>query len=154
DRLRDEPGSTRLLLYVDQWEELYTQAAPREVKTDEDRQRAADAKLFIDLVLEAAVKSPCTVVLSARSDFYPDLQNHDGLRSAVQENQVSLGAMNEAELRAIIEEPPKALGASVDKKLTERLIRDIGVDPGSGRSDEYDIGKLPLLEYALEQAWA
>jgi hypothetical protein len=24
----------------------------------------------------------------------------------------------------------------------------------SGRSDEYDIGKLPLLEYALEQAWA
>ena len=24
----------------------------------------------------------------------------------------------------------------------------------SGRQDEYDIGKLPLLEYALEQAWA
>ena len=62
--------------------------------------------------------------------------------------------MNEAELRAVIEGPPKALGASVDQKLTEKLIRDIGLDPASGRSDEYDIGKLPLLEYALEQAWA
>jgi TIR domain len=153
DRLRNDPGSTRLLLYVDQWEELYTLAAPREPKTDEERARAADAKLFIDLVLEAAARSDCTVVLSARSDFYPDIQNHDGLRVAVQESQVSLGTMNEAELRAVIEGPCKALGVSVDKKLTEKLIRDIGLDPASGRSDEYDIGKLPLLEYALEQAW-
>ena len=36
DRLRNETGSTRLLLYVDQWEELYTLAAPRET---EDRRR-------------------------------------------------------------------------------------------------------------------
>jgi len=154
DRLRKESGSTRLLLYVDQWEELYTLATPREIKTDEDRARAADAKLFVDLVLDAAASSPCTLVLSVRSDFYPDLQTHDGLRIAVQESQVSLGTMNEAELRDVIEGPPKALGASVEPELTKKLIRDIGLDPASSRSDEYDIGKLPLLEYALEQAWA
>ena len=153
-RLNQDKGSTRILLYVDQWEELYTQALRREVKKDEDPlQPAKDVKLFIDLVLEAAAKSACTLVLSARSDFYPDIQNHDGLRVAVQESQVSLGTMNEAELRAVVEGPAKALGASVDKKLTEKLIRDIGLDPASGQSDEYDIGKLPLLEYALEQAW-
>ena len=154
NRLQRDAGSTRLLLYVDQWEELYTLAAPREIKTDADRARAADAKLFIDLVLDAAASSPCTLVLSVRSDFYPDLQTHDGLRVAVQESQVSLGTMNEAELRDVIEGPPKAIGASVDPELTKKLIRDIGLDPASGRSDEYDIGKLPLLEYALEQAWA
>jgi hypothetical protein len=154
DRLRNEPGSTRLLLYVDQWEELYTLATPREPKTEEERSRAADVGLFIDLVLEAAAKSPCTMVLSARSDFYPDIQNHNDLRIAVQNSQVSLGTMNKEELEGVIEGPPKALGASVDKNLTEKLIRDIGLDPASGRSDEYDIGKLPLLEYALEQAWA
>jgi TIR domain len=154
-RLNQEKGSTRILLYVDQWEELYTQARRRELKKDEDPlQPAKDVKLFIDLVLEAAAKSPCTLVLSVRSDFYPDLQNHDGLRVAVQENQVSLGTMNGLELQAVIEGPPKALGASVDSKLTEKLIRDIGLDPASSGSDEYDIGKLPLLEYALEQAWA
>ena len=153
-RLNQDKGSTRILLYVDQWEELYTQAQRREVEENEDpSQPAQDVKLFTDLVLGAAAKSPCTLVLSARSDFYPDIQNHDGLRAAVQESQVSLGTMNEAELRAVIEGPPGRLGASVDKKLTERLIRDIGLDPASGRSDEYDIGKLPLLEYALEQAW-
>ena len=154
DRLRDDPGSTRLLLYVDQWEELYTLATPREINSDEDRARGADAKLFIDLVLEDAATSQCMLVLSARSDFYPDLQNHDGLRVAVQESQVSLGTMNEAELRDVIEGPPKALGASVDPELAKKLIRDIGLDPASGCNDEYDIGKLPLLEYALEQAWA
>ena len=154
DRLQNETGSTRLLLYVDQWEELYTLAAPREPKSEEEKARAADVRLFIDLVLEAAAKSPCTLVLSVRSDFYPDVQNHNDLRIAVQETQVSLGTMNEAELRAVIEGPPKALGASVDPELTKKLIRDIGLDPASGRSDEYDIGKLPLLEYALEQAWA
>jgi hypothetical protein len=102
DRLRKESGSTRLLLYVDQWEELYTLAAPREIKTDAYRASAADAKLFVELVLDAAASSPCTLVLSVRSDFYPDLQTHDGLRVAVQEIQVSLGAMNEAELRDVI----------------------------------------------------
>jgi hypothetical protein len=154
DRLRDDPGSTRLLLYVDQWEELYTLATLREIKSDEDRERAADVRLFIDLVLEAAAKSPCTMALSARSDFYPDIQSHDSLRIAVQNSQVSLGTMNKEELEAVIEGPPKALGASVNNKLTEKLIRDIGLDPASGTSDGYDIGKLPLLEYALEQAWA
>ena len=38
--------------------------------------------------------------------------------------------------------------------LTARLIRDIGLDVTVGRDDQYDIGKLPLLEYALGQAWA
>jgi WD40 repeat protein len=154
DRLRLETGSTRLLLYVDQWEELYTQATSRWVKSDDDRRRAADAKLFVDLMLEAAATSACTLVLSVRSDFYPDIQRHDGLRVAVQESQVSLGTMNGAELRDVIEGPSRALGASVDAELTKKLSRDIGLDPASGRSDEYDIGKLPLLEYAFEQAWA
>jgi WD40 repeat protein len=153
-RLTQDKGSTRVLLYVDQWEELYTLGLRREMKIGEDpSQPAKDVKLFIDLVLEAAAKSPSILVLSARSDFYPDIQDHDALRIAVQESQVSLGTMNQPELRAVIEGPPKMLGASVDPNLTEKLIRDIGFDPASGRGDEYDIGKLPLLEYALEQAW-
>jgi WD40 repeat protein len=89
-----------------------------------------------------------------RSDFYADIQNHDGLRAAVQDSQVSLGPMNEEELRAVIEGPAMAIGAKVDSSLTKRLIRDIGLDPTSEQHDQYDIGKLPLLEYTLEQAWA
>ena len=46
DQLQKDKGSTRVLLYIDQWEELYTQATPREIKNDEDRNRAADATLL------------------------------------------------------------------------------------------------------------
>ena len=153
DRIKEDHGTTRLLLYVDQWEELYTQAQKREVQTEEDKARAADARLFVDLVLDAAAKAPCTLVLSVRSDFYPDLQTHDALRAAVQDCQVSLGPMTADELTAAIEGPAKAVGGSVEPELTGRLLRDIGLDPSDRRDDQYDIGKLPLLEYALEQAW-
>ena len=40
------------------------------------------------------------------------------------------------------------MGAHVDADLTDGLLRDIGLDATSGRQDDYDIGKLPLLEYA------
>ena len=154
DRLKDDPGTTRLLLYVDQWEELYTQAQPREPKSDEDKARTADARLFTDLVLDAAAISSCTLVLSVRSDFYPDLQTHDRLRAAVQHCQVSLGPMTKAELTAAIEGPAKALGGSVEPELIKKLLRDIGLDPANPGADHYDIGKLPLLEHSLDQAWA
>ena len=154
DRLKDDPGTTRLLLYVDQWEELYTQAQPRDPKTAEDQARAADARLFVDLALDAAANSPCTLVLGVRSDFYPDLQTHDRLRTAVQDCQVSLGPMTKSELTAAIEGPAKVVGGSVEPELTRKLLRDIGLDPADPGADHYDIGKLPLLEYALEQAWA
>jgi hypothetical protein len=151
--LQAEKGSTRLLLYVDQWEELYTQAQPREIKSEDDRRRARDAKLFVDLLLDAAASAPCTLVLSVRSDFYPDIQNHDALRAAVQDGQVSLGPMSEPELRAAIEGPARAVEARVHRDLTAKLIRDIGLDVSAGQRGQYDIGKLPLLEHALEQAW-
>ena len=96
DRLQADQGSTRLLLYVDQWEELYTQAQPREAESAEDQRRIEDARRFIDLLLDAAATAPCTLVLSVRSDFYPDLQSHDRLRAAVQDGQVSLGPMSAA----------------------------------------------------------
>ena len=136
DRLKDDPGTTRLLLYVDQWEELYTQSQPRELRTEEERSRAADARLFVDLVLEAAANAPCTLVLSVRSDFYPDIQAHDVLRAAVQECQVSLGPMTTVDLTAAIEGPAKAVGGSVDPELTKRLLCDIGLHVSGGRNDQ------------------
>src|SRR5262245_3919178 len=61
--------------------------------------------------------------------------------------------MSGAELKAAIEGPARAVGGQVHPDLTARLIRDIGLDMTAPQRDQYDIGKLPLLEYALEQAW-
>ena len=75
----DERGTERLLLYVDQWEELYTQAL-RQSGATRRGQAEADVTRFIDLVLDATRTSPCTVVLTVRADFYGELLRHGPAR--------------------------------------------------------------------------
>src|SRR5215470_7112141 len=58
-----EGGPDRLLLYIDQWEELYAQA-PSSSDKDRAAQHAADVNRFIDLLLTAARTAPVTVVAS------------------------------------------------------------------------------------------
>ena len=50
-----------------------------------------DVERFIDLVLDAARASPCTVLLTVRADFYGDLLRHGGLATAVPPGLVDLG---------------------------------------------------------------
>ena len=56
--LERQPGTERVLLVIDQAEELFTSV------DTEQRQR------FIDLILEACAAAPLTVVLTLRGDFY------------------------------------------------------------------------------------
>jgi hypothetical protein len=72
---QSEGKPDRLLLYIDQWEELYTQI---QSGSDKNRavQHAADVKRFIDLLLTAAQISPVTVVGTVRADFFDPLRFH------------------------------------------------------------------------------
>jgi hypothetical protein len=72
----------RLLLYIDQWEELYAQAPP---SSDKERaaQHAADVNRFIDLLLTAARTAPVAVVATVRADFYDPLIAHQGDQNSV-----------------------------------------------------------------------
>jgi energy-coupling factor transporter ATP-binding protein EcfA2 len=65
----------RLLLYIDQWEELYAQAPP---SSDKERaaQHAGDVNRFIDLLLTASRTAPVAVVGTVRADFYDPLHHH------------------------------------------------------------------------------
>src|SRR5215475_5297192 len=118
----DERGTDRLLLYDDQWEELYTQALHQSPRTPE--QAAADVVRFIDLLLDATRTSPCTVVFTVRADFYGELLKHDRLAAAIQE-------------------PATAVGLTVDPPLLAELLDEVC----------NDLGKLPLLAYALKETW-
>ena len=137
----DERGTDRLLLYVDQWEELYTQALHHPAA---DRaQPAADVARFIDLLLAAARTSPCTVVLTARADFYADLLRHEALAAAVPPGLVNLGPLSRADLARTIGQPASTVGLAVDGPLVEVMLDAVAED----------LGKLPLLEYALKETW-
>src|SRR5262249_34143933 len=83
----------RLLLYIDQWEELYAQASS---STDKERaiQQAADVNRFIDLLLTASRSTPVAVVGTVRADFYDPLIGHQEIKSLLPTRQVLLGKIS------------------------------------------------------------
>ena len=136
-----ERGTERLLLHVDQWEELYTQALRQSASTP--KQAEADVTQFIDLLLDAAQTSPCAVVSTVRADFYAEFLKHGPLATAVPPGQVNLGPMRREALAAAIQEPAQQVGLTVDSVLLDELLDEVCDD----------LGKLPLLEYALKETW-
>ena len=134
----------RLLLYIDQWEELYAQA-PSSSDKERAAQHAADVNRFIDLLLNAARTAPVTVVATVRADFYDPLIGHQEIRSLLPTRQVLLGSMSRSELERTIVEPAKKVGLAFDPPgLVQRILDEAGEDEGM----------LPLLQYALKESWA
>jgi WD40 repeat protein/energy-coupling factor transporter ATP-binding protein EcfA2 len=134
----------RLLLYIDQWEELYTQAP-----ASTDRERAAkhdtDVNRFIDLLLTAVRSAaPVTVVGTVRADFYDPLIGHEQIKALLPTCQVLLGKMLGSDLEQTIVEPAKKVGLTFNPPdLVQRILDEAGEDEGM----------LPLLQYALKETW-
>jgi energy-coupling factor transporter ATP-binding protein EcfA2 len=134
----------RLLLYIDQWEELYAQA-PLPVDQVRFDNHAADVNRFVDLLLNAARSDRVRVVGSVRADFYDPLIAHPGIKALFPQRQVLLVAMKRDELRQTIVEPAKKVGLAFDPPdLVEQILNDAGEDEGM----------LPLLQFALRETWS
>jgi WD40 repeat protein/energy-coupling factor transporter ATP-binding protein EcfA2 len=141
---RAEGGPDRLLLYVDQWEELYAQAPPSSDEKSVAR-HAADRNRFIDLLLTASRTAPVVVVGTVRADFYDPLISHHEIKSLLPTRQVLLGKMLRSELERTIIEPARKVGLTFDPpSLVQRILDEAGEDEGM----------LPLLQYALKESWA
>ncbi|MBK8045846.1 MAG: hypothetical protein IPK16_01120 [Anaerolineales bacterium] len=127
----------RLLLIVDQLEELYTQCR--------DPQTQAT---FIDLLLPETGKQSLqipglSIVIAMRVDFLSTALQSRKLADAFQDHTVVLGPMNRTEMQRAIEQPARQRGVAFEPGLVERLLDDVGNEPGS----------LPLLQFALAQLW-
>lgn len=129
--LEKQPGTDRLLLVVDQWEELYTLA--------EERQ----AQPFIEALLRTTAVSPLDVVLTLRGDFTGRALSHRPLADRLQDADVKLGPMNREELRRAVVEPACGVGLTYQPGLAKRILDDVGDEPGN----------LPLLEFVLKGLW-
>jgi len=133
----------RVLLVVDQFEELFTQCA------DEAQRRA-----FITALHAAATaghrpdQPPALVVLGVRADFEARCADYPELAAAVQDRYL-VTAMTERQLRLAITEPAKKADSKVDDDLVEVLLGEVRTrQPGTSGA-----GMLPLLSHALDQAW-
>lgn len=126
-------GEGRLLVVVDQLEELFTTAA-------------GDAVEFIAAMAEVAARPGVCVVYGMRSDFYNQAIALPQLAEALQQESVVVGAMTEDELRAAIVRPAQRAGVAIEDGLVELLLRDFRPADSGG-------GALPLLSHVLHATW-
>jgi energy-coupling factor transporter ATP-binding protein EcfA2 len=127
---RAEGKPDRLLLYVDQWEELYAQT-PSISDKERATQHAADVNRFIDLLLTAAKTAPVAVVATVRADFYDPLIGHEEIKALLPTRQVLLGKMLRSELESTIVGPARKVGLAFDPpNLVQRILDEAGEDEG------------------------
>ena len=127
--LAAQPGARRLLLIVDQFEELFTRAR-------------ANVEVFQEALLRLVEIPECFVVLTVRADFYPDLMASP-LWPAIQAHRAEVLPLNQDGLRQAIVRPAEDVGVFVDPALVERLIDDAAGEPGI----------LPFVQETLVLLW-
>jgi WD40 repeat protein/basic membrane lipoprotein Med (substrate-binding protein (PBP1-ABC) superfamily) len=125
----------RLLLIVDQFEELFTLCW-------DENERAA----FIGNLVTAAGgegDGPTVVVIALRADFYAHCSQYPELRQLLAQHQEYIGPMSSEELRRAIEEPADQADWEFQPGLVDLILHDAQGEPGS----------LPLLSHALLETW-
>jgi len=134
----------RLVLVVDQFEELFTQCS------DEGQRRA-----FITALHAAATaghgpdQAPAAlVVLGVRADFEARCADYPQLAGPVQDRYL-VTSMTERQLQMAITEPAKKAGSKVDDDLVGVLLAEVR----NGQPGTSGAGVLPLLSHTLDQAW-
>ncbi|WP_437670486.1 nSTAND1 domain-containing NTPase [Sorangium sp. So ce131] len=139
-RLSALPGDPRLLLVVDELEELFTRA--------EDR---AEADAFVAALVHAA-SAPgdrVRVVLTLRSNFLAQyLELHPELAKAP---LVPIPPMSDAQLLEVTVGPAERVGLRFEEGLVDALLASL--HEGAAAAAHGAGAKLPLLEFALEALW-
>jgi WD40 repeat protein len=128
------PANSRLLLAVDQLEELFTACRS-------DAERAG----FVDTLARAAADPDgrAVVVVAVRADFYGRFAGYPAIAELLGANHVLVAPMQASELRRVVELPARRVGLLVEPELADALVDDVEGEPGA----------LPLLSTALLELW-
>jgi WD40 repeat protein len=123
----------RLVLVVDQFEEVFTLAPVEE--------RGAFIRLLHDAATLPAGRT--VVVLAMRVDFLQRAALEADLRALLDGPRLLVGPMDPLALRRAIEEPAHSCGLELEPGLVGAILGEITERPGS----------LPLLEHLLLEIW-
>ncbi len=126
-------GEGRLVLVVDQLEEIFT------LCKDEEQRESFAARL----VSLAADPEHHAVVLGLRGDFYGHCAAYPELAELLAENHVLVGPLTPDELRRAVELPARRVGVRAESALVTKLVEEVSDEPGA----------LPLLSTALVELW-
>jgi WD40 repeat protein/DNA-binding SARP family transcriptional activator len=124
----------RLLLVVDQFEEVFT--------TCRDE---AERATFLAALTEAAQATDghATIVMALRADYYGHCAAYPDLAGLLAANHILVGPMDPDELQRAIELPARRAGLHLEAGLADTMIAAVAEEPGG----------LPLLSCALLESW-
>ncbi|WP_352852410.1 hypothetical protein [Mesorhizobium sp. M0895] len=127
---------SRLIIVVDQFEELFTECEDSVART-----------AFLENLAVAASASDrlVSIVLTLRSDFTAAVQTPISFANAIVKNRLMVRSMDRDELRSAIEDPTRLVCPPCPwpAALVDNLISQ-----AEGRA-----GALPLLQFALQRLW-
>jgi tetratricopeptide (TPR) repeat protein len=132
--LKKQSGTNRVLIVIDQFEELYT------LSSDEKARRR-----FLDELLAASSSagSKAHITLTLRGDFVGNALAYRPLSDRLQDAQINLGPMTREELECAIRKPAEKIELEFEPGLVKRILNDVRDEPGN----------LPLLEFVLKELW-
>jgi hypothetical protein len=129
--LPDEPGG-QLLLFIDQFEELYTLVENEKLR-----------RHFVDSLLVALNEpgSPLHLVITLRADFYDRPLRHQALGELLKQHTELVLPLKPGELEEVVRVPAERVGVVLEPGLLAAITAGAAEQPGY----------LPLLQYALTE---
>jgi len=139
----------RLILVVDQFEELFI--AGEDADVDAAERRAFVTALHAAATFPAGPRRlpPALVVASVRADYLGRLIAYPPLKAALDAGLFTVGPMSEAELRLAVTGPAAEAGLVVEPAVVETVIAELRDEGGGGLG----IGVLPLMSQAMAATW-
>lgn len=139
----------RLVLVVDQFEELFT-------LTDDPDDAQACRQVYIDALVAIATADSATgqppglVLLAVRGDFLDRCAVYPDLVPVLQDGQFVVGPMSMPELRRAITGPAVACGVQIEDGLPEEILAELRTLPDAA---QFSTGALPLLSQTMLLTW-
>ena len=126
------PPRSKLVLVIDQFEELFTLVEDEELRTG-----------FLDALYAAVVepKGRLAVVITLRADFYDRPLLHKDFGGLVGTRTHGVTALSPHELERAVTGPAERAGVALEPGLVSQIVADVSSEPGA----------LPLLQYALTE---
>jgi WD40 repeat protein/serine/threonine protein kinase len=129
------PGDdSELLLFIDQFEELFT-------LVDEEEKRTHLMDSLIAAVTDA--RSRIRVVITLRADFYDRPLNYVRFGELMQARTEIVLPLTTDEIEAAVSRPADRAGLQMERGLVTAIVADVKEQPGA----------LPLLQYALTELY-
>lgn len=140
--LADRPDIPRLMLVIDQFEEVLV-ITPSNIRK----------KFIAELVQLLDAPIAITVVVTLRDDFYSQFLSSAVMLTGLFERSLvnTPAVLEQDELKAMVFEPAKSVGLTFDDGLVDIIVADtFETDHSTGVASSKI---LPLLEFALTQLW-